>query len=341
MIRGLLKRVALVVFTCLHTTIFALPPEVAGTYGLFPGGRGLTMRGQITVTSTGAFSGKVELGRTESAVYGDPQSGQNFYAYSVLTPIIGQFNAGGGATLLLRESTSLFDRPETLHLRYVQETPPFIRGIRSDGDSRVPTISTFAAYKVASSGRLAGVYTLVFRSAASQGDKAPDGTGWALLTVKPGGRVLMRGRLATGVPFSTSSLLRIGGEFWFDADHEFIHSYQRTPEPPFVAVDLKENFSGLLTLKQDAPESDIEGVVRWSYEKRRQSHQNESSFYSDLAVEGSRYARPAPDELILDFSRKFRRMAMRPLKQHLPEGACRNLRLPDFRCRFSAASIKH
>ena len=303
MIRGRLKGVALAaVFTCLHTTIFALPSRVAGTYGLFPDGRVRTMRGQITVTATGAFSGKVDLGRTESVVYGDPQSGRNFYAYSVLTPISGQFNAQGATTLILRESTSPYDGPETLHLRYVQETPPFIRGIHSDGDSRVPTISTFGAYKVAPSGHLAGVYTLAFQPVASTDEEAPEGTSWAALTVKPSGRVLVRGRLATGVPFSTSSLLRTGGEFWFDADHEFIHSYQRAPEPPFVAVDLKENFSGLLTLKEDAAESDIEGAFRWSYEKTRQSHQNESRFYSDLTVEGSRYTPPAPGELIFDFS---------------------------------------
>ena len=250
------------------------------------------------MTATGAFSGKVDLGRLQSAVSGDPQSGQNFYASSALTPMSGQFNAQGAAMLILRESTSPYNGPETLHLRYVQAMPPFIRGTHSDGDSRVPSISTFAAYKVVHSGRLAGAYTVAFQSTASIGDKAPDGTGWARFTVEPTGRVRVRGRLATGAPFSASSLLRAGGEFWFDADHEFIHSYQRAPEPPFVVVDLKENLSGLLTVKEDAPESDIEGALRWSYEKRHQSHQHEVFFYSDLEVKGSRYTPPAPGELI-------------------------------------------
>jgi hypothetical protein len=326
-----MKGVALAaVLTCLQTTIFALPSRVAGTYGLFPDGRVRTMRGQITVTATGAFSGKVDLGRLQSVVYGDPQSGQNFYAYSVLTPISGQFNAQGGATLILRESTSPYNGPETLHLRYVQETPPFIRGTHSDGDSRVPTISTFAAYKVGPSGHLAGVYTLAFQAAASTGEEAPEGTGWAALTVKPSGRVLVRGRLATGAPFSTTSLLRAGGEFWFDADHEFVHSYQRAPEPVFVAVDLKENLSGLLTVKEDAPESDIEGALRWSYEKRHESHQREVFFYSDLRVKGSRYTPPAPGELIFDFPPEIPPNSDAPIEATLAGGGLPELQTAGF-----------
>jgi len=256
------------------------------------------MSGTITVTATGAFTGKVDLGSMATATMGDGSSGMHVFGESVLTPIAGQFNAGGRARLtLVQQKRFDYIYREYLDLRFEDSETPVISGVYSYVDRLLgDTLGYFSAHKVAPAGTLAGRYNMVLRT-VPQSESDPSGNGWAIISVKPNGGFIARGRVGTGRPFLMSSLMRAGGEVWFDADRRYSHSFYQSSAGWSTIESVQEYLHGLLMVRGDSDVSDIEGELRWD-QNGVYANQDRLKFEQRATVMASRYSRPASGELI-------------------------------------------
>lgn len=182
---------------------------------------------RFALTPSGVFSGNVILG-------------------SVAHRFAGAFSSEGTAAVeLLREGAS----PLTLSLKIDTENlNSGIIGSLSDGASVADFTADRAAYHaLRKPAPLRGRYTVRFAATTSaSGDVLPTGSGFGLLTIRPGGEVLLVGRMSDDTPFTQSTTLSAANEL-----------------PVFVPTAANGTVLGSLSLAASV-EAPIGGSLDWN-----------------------------------------------------------------------------
>lgn len=164
---------------------------VMGVYhGLFYVSSNVTQQSSgsllLTMSSAGAYSGKLMLGAQ---------------AHS----ISGQFSATGAAT---KSITIPGQNSLTVQLQ-LSPTNNLLTGTVSDGDWTAQLVADLAVYSRTNPAPQAGKYTLVIPPSAS-GSNEPAGNGFGAVTVSDLGTVTFSGTLGDGTPVATSGVVADG-----------------------------------------------------------------------------------------------------------------------------------
>jgi hypothetical protein len=246
---------------------FLYPPK--GTYnGLFSdpnNGVAAGSSGFLTLTANakGGFTGRFQTGTVRAAFHG-------------------KFDSTGNAQLTIRHG--IF-QTFTIGLQLdTTASEDRIVGTVSDGNFQAGLIANRAAYD----GRTtfapeAGLYTILIPGDHSSADN-PGGDSVGTVTVTKAGRILLRGSLADGTPFTQATALSSGGEW-----------------PLYASLYSGRGFLyGWTTFGGDT--NAVGGSVTWVKQQTTKSRFYKSGFTITADLTGSAYVRPVRGSSILSLS---------------------------------------
>ena len=295
----------------------ALPP--AGVYSFFDG-----PRGTLAVTATGTFTGNWTPPADLSAGHYDPV-GPYSYRYSISTPLSGSFSGNGTAWIVLVDSPfgGLF-----LQLTFVPGDDPSIEG-RLILEDKIESshVHVFTAWPRSPAGALAGNYTAALLPSGA-GTNARKGIGAVVITVKPAGGVLIRGRTGDGHAFSTTAKLRSDNRFWLKSTEYRSIYFSDIPgqDLAYPPLEVHREIQGLVELRGEAAVPELEGTLQWSAEKVMETVSDgditkvERRYSDTVSLHGFRYTPPPPGTLIFDFGNDIDPKADHPVEMALEFG---------------------
>ncbi len=236
-------------------------PALAGAYsGILATGSGASSGLlRITVSSGGSFTGRVFVGGK---------------AWS----FTGALDAKGAATVTIPNPG---EAPWTLALQAdLSGGPGQVTGALSGGTDAFAFTACQSSYAPGGNAApQAGYYTLVLESdPAIAGTSAPQGSGYATITVDAAGGAIVTGRLADGTAYSTTGRV---------ADDGTLALYFVPSSAP-----AGSSVSGVITFRS-TDVSDLDGTLAWTRGPRLDAPVYPAGFAAQLPCAGSRYVRPA------------------------------------------------
>ncbi len=174
---------------------------------------------RVKVTSTGTFTGSLQLGTVQRAIRGsfdfDGKFTQTVTVDGLPYQISMSLNAANGE----------------------------LRGEMERNGQKFLFIGETALAGKALENAPAGLHTLLLPAPPSD---APPGTGWATVTLAKNGLLRLAGQLGNGTPFTASAALRKDASFWLDAKGVLTGNLRFRPLPG-------SDFDGTLTWKFAPP----------------------------------------------------------------------------------------
>jgi hypothetical protein len=239
---------------------------VKGTYtGLFVDGSSgdpqhTSGLATITVSAKGKLSGKLTIGAQKVSMSG-------------------QFDSEGNAQITVRRQ---FSGPLSVALHVdLSGDSDQINGSISDGSFNAELIANLNIFNFANPAPQAGQYTIVLPG-ISDDSNAPDGSGYATVSVDRMGKIKLSGSLADGTKISQSSVVSRDGTW------------------PFY-VPLYAGGGSLLSWLNFSGADGVAGEVTWIRPGLNAAKYYPGGFTIQLAATGSRYTRPTGNGTILNF----------------------------------------
>jgi len=220
----------------------------------------------LKLARTGAFTGTMLRGGVKS-------------------PLKGKLDADG--SFVGADGNKLKTKALAVSLALVQETgADAIVGTVNESGNEVGFVADRVIFSKAAPTPLAGAYTLLLApDEANALPTAPQGDGFAFLTVAPAGTLRVKGELADGTKFSQSAAIT-GTDEW----------------PFYVALDKGRGSAVAQVFFRDRPAlSDLDASVSWFRPARPKATTLRDSFAVTLPLIGSRYAKPAANQPVFDF----------------------------------------
>ena len=230
-----------------------------------PGGGYLT----LTMAGSGAFSGRLRLGKTAFALLGHLDN-------------TGSYSTTVGGHLL------------TLHLDVGNLTGEASGHFAITGSYNGVALSTYhAIYNTLSDpAPQAGYYTMLLPAVIPTSASVPAGTGYATLSVTQAGKVSIVGVLADGTKISDGVYIT-GGET------PFVNQFPVYVNLPYY---VSGSLVGTITFEDKPGLSDCDGTLVWDKPIQIKPIVYQAGFDTTLSAIGSRYAKPPVGVLALNLA---------------------------------------
>ena len=236
----------------------------AGTLGNVGGGY-LT----LTISGTGAFTGRLRLGMTAFALKGQFDTNGDYTA-TVGGQVLSLFLDAGNLTGNASGSYTIFGD---------------YGGFGLDADHAIYNAASNPAPQ-------AGYYTMLLPAVMPASATVPSGTGYARLAVSEGGKVAMVGVLADGTKISDGVFITGGGT-------DFVNHFPVYVNLPYKAAG---SLVGRITFEDQSGVSDCDGLLDWYKPAQIAAGIYKVGFDTTLSAIGSRYAKPPAGVLALNLA---------------------------------------
>jgi hypothetical protein len=149
-----------------------------------------------------------------------------------------------------------------------------VGGVLTAGESIVTVAAERAPWILGGPVPQAGKYTVALDPTTSLPNDLPAGSGYAVMTVKRNGRIVIAGRLADGVPFSVGSVLATDGTF---------------PVVGATPNGSREVIAGTVTFHESRGYADCDGELQWRRDAGAGTARYANGFSLDVRLLGCRY----------------------------------------------------